>query len=141
MSHNERNFAERIRALGYRMTPQRQLILDAICEMGGHAPISEVYARVHEKSKLVDKATVYRTVNMLHENGLLVSAEINGTTTYEIAEDHPHHHLVCRMCGDVTTLQGHQFDSIVTELREKHGFLAELNHLTINGVCKGCFEK
>ena len=138
MSHNERNFAERIRQLGYRMTPQRQVILDSICEMGGHAPISDIYTRVHTKSSLIDKATVYRTVNMLHENGLLVSAEIHGATTYEIAEEQPHHHLVCRGCGDVTMLEDHHFGSLVTHLEAHHGFAAELNHLTINGMCSTC---
>ncbi len=138
MSHNEQNFADRIRALGYRMTPQRQLILDSICEMGGHAPISDIYARVNTKSKLIDKATVYRTINMLHENGLLVSAEINGATSYEIAEEKPHHHLVCRTCGDVRMLEDHHFEDLVEHLQTHHHFAAELNHLTINGLCASC---
>ena len=138
MSHNERNFAERIREMGYRMTPQRQLILDAICGMGGHASIAEIYGKVHELSPVIDRATVYRTINMLHENGLIVSAEIHGTTTYEIAEEDPHHHLVCRGCGHVTLLDNDHFSHLVQHLDQEHGFRAELNHLTISGLCSTC---
>lgn len=140
MSHIQQDFASRIRELGYRVTPQRQLILDAICETGGHATISEVYDRVTAKAPAINRATVYRTVNFLQELQLVVKAEIGGTVVYEIAAPTPHHHLVCRCCGHVQILADHHFAELSEHLLAEHGFTADINHLTIPGTCAGCRE-
>ena len=82
------------------MTPQRQMVLDAVCEIGEHARPEQVYELVQQKSPAVHRATVYRTLKLLCELGLVadtVTAE--GHLVYEIAGERPHHHLVCRCCG------------------------------------------
>lgn len=141
MSHKEQNFAARIREEGYRFTPQRQLILDALCDMGGHATVEEIYDRVSETTPAINLATVYRTVHFLEELRLVVSAEIKGSTVYEIAEPTPHHHLVCRCCGQVKALADHHFEELVEHLAEEHHFKAEIDHLTLSGVCQQCQEE
>lgn len=140
MSHKEQNFAARIREEGYRFTPQRQLILDALCDMGGHATVEEIYDRVSETAPSINLATVYRTVHFLEELRLVVSAEIKGKTVYEIADPTPHHHLVCHTCGQVRALADHHFDELVEHLAQEHHFRAEIDHLTIGGVCRDCQE-
>lgn len=138
MSHKEQNFAERIRQQGYRFTPQRQLILDALCERGGHATVEDIYEAVNATAPAINLATVYRTVRFLEELRLVVSADIQGDTVYEIARPTPHHHLVCRACGQVTVLADHHFGDLVEHLAEEHQFRAELDHLTIRGLCRDC---
>jgi Fur family ferric uptake transcriptional regulator len=138
MSHIERNFAERIREEGYRFTPQRQLILDALCGMGRHASVEEIYERIQALAPSVSLATVYRTVNFLESLHLVVSAEIQGETVYEIAPPTPHHHLVCRECGKVVTLADYHLEGLVRHLVEEHHFHAEIEHLTITGLCGAC---
>lgn len=138
MTHVEQNFAERIRERGYRYTPQRQLILDALCATGGHATVEDVYERVQARAATVNLATVYRTLNFLEELHLVFSAEIQGEKVYEIARPTPHHHLVCRRCGQVTTIADHYVDELVAQLAEEHDFEAEINHLAIPGLCGGC---
>jgi len=138
MTHVEQNFAERIREEGYRYTPQRQLILDALCSMGGHATVDEVYERVQDRAPTVNLATVYRTMNFLEELDLVVSADIQGQKVYEIARPTPHHHLVCRRCGQIRTIADHDLDELVARLAEEHDFEAEINHLAIPGLCGKC---
>jgi Fur family ferric uptake transcriptional regulator len=138
MSHDQQKFADQLRDKGYRLTLQRQLILDALCELGGHAAIGDVYDRVHAQSSAVDRATVYRTLHLFHELGFVVSADINGSTVYEIADHQPHHHLVCRECGHVTALHDHHFVALAEHLFQEHGFRADINHMTIDGVCHHC---
>jgi len=138
MSHLEQNYAQRIRELGFRLTPQRQLILDAVCDVGGHATATEIYNRVNLIAPAINRATVYRTLNFFREHRLVVSSEIEGKALYEIANPTPHHHLVCRCCGSVEPLADHHFQDLADHLLAEHGFVAEMDHLTITGVCEHC---
>jgi Fe2+ or Zn2+ uptake regulation protein len=140
MTHNKQNFAARIREEGYRFTPQRQLILDSLCSLGGHATVEQIYERVAATAPSINLATVYRTVSFLEELNLVVSAEIQGKTFYEIADATPHHHLVCRACGSVTQLADYHLHDLTEHLADEHDFRAELDHLVIRGLCRDCWE-
>jgi Fur family ferric uptake transcriptional regulator len=138
MSHQQQNFAKRIRQQGYRLTPQRQLILDTVCQAGGHATATEICRNVKRVAPAVNRATVYRTLNFFCQLRLLCSSEIAGKTVYEIADPVPHHHLVCRGCGHVAGLANHHFGELADHLLAEHQFEAELVHLTIPGLCADC---
>ena len=141
MTHNQLNYVERVHQQGGRMTPQRQLILDTICAIGQHTTANEIYDRVRTAAPHIDRATVYRTLAFFCELQILVSAEIDGKTVYEIAAPTPHHHLVCRQCGHVATLENHHLDQFVQYLIDEHHFQPEINHLTISGLCAKCLGK
>ena len=140
MSHNPQNFVQQLRELGYRVTPQRQLIMDTLCEMGGHATINQIYENVHDRAPAIDRATIYRTIHLFNEHQFVLSAVINGQTMYEIADAHPHHHLVCRSCQRVIPLADHHFHDLAQHLHEEHGFAADINHITLHGLCAACQE-
>lgn len=140
MSHNRLNYLQQIRALGYRLTPQRELILDTLCSMNGHATVHQIYERVRSQAPAINRATIYRTLAFFHQLQMVSESQINGTTVYEIAQEHPHHHLVCRCCSDVTVLDDYHFQALAQHLLQEHGFKAELDHLTISGVCTACQE-
>lgn len=140
MSHVQQNYAQRIREQGFRLTPQRQHILDALCEAGGHATATEVYERVQLISPAINRATVYRALSFFCDLRLVVSSEIGGKVVYEIADPTPHHHLVCRCCGGVEPLGDHHFQELAKHLSAEHGFEAEMDHLTISGVCAQCHQ-
>ena len=85
MSHNTWDYVTFLRERGYRMTPQRQIMMDAICEGGGHTTLPEIFERVQRKAPAINQATVYRTLHFLLNMGLIVKAEIApGETVYEI---------------------------------------------------------
>ena len=138
MSHHEQNFVAKLRELGHRVTPQRELILDTLCELDGHASIQQIYEQVHLKAPAIDRATVYRTIHLFQQYQWVVSADINGNTVYEIAHPTPHHHLVCRLCGKIAVLDNDPFQAMKTLLQCEFGFVVELNHLTLMGQCEQC---
>lgn len=128
----------RIRERGYRVTPQRQLVLTAVRESDGHVTAGEVTQRVRSAVPAINQATVYRTLDFLCSMRLVTRTEISGQSVYEYVADQPHHHLVCRGCGHEEELGDHHFSSLSDHLLAEHGFQAELDHLAISGLCAGC---
>ncbi len=138
MSHHEMEYEKRIRAQGYRLTPQRQAIMDALCAIGDHAGVNDVYERVHLASPAVDRATVYRTLHFFRELGLVTVSEMEGETVYEVAGPVGHHHLICTNCGREQTVRDADLQGLVDHLAARYGFAADLQHLVLPGVCAGC---
>ena len=138
MSHHEINYDQRIREQGYRLTPQREMIMNALCAIGDHATANQVYELVQAQTATIDRATVYRTLHFFHDLQLVSASEIDGETLYEISSTHPHHHLICRACGGEQTLDNTALAGLTADLDETYGFRAEFDHLVISGVCRGC---
>ncbi len=139
MSHNTWDYATYLRDRGYRMTPQRQIIMDAICEGRGHTSLSEILQRVQKKSAAINQATVYRTLHFLLETGLIVKAEVDpGEIVYEIAGQSPHHHLLCRACHHEIEIDAEPLADLQTAIQERHGFTVDANHWVITGLCARC---
>ena len=100
----ERPPRDRLRDSGYRLTPQRELILAAV-EKLGHATPDEVLAEVRQQSSAVNASTVYRTLEVLEGLGLVRHAHLSDRApTYHSVTDHEHFHLVCRNCGRVASV-------------------------------------
>jgi Fur family ferric uptake transcriptional regulator len=140
MSHHQIRYKEQIREQGYRLTPQRQIIMDALCGINDHATVNEVYERVQAQMPSIDRATVYRTLHFFRELCLVVATEMDGEMRYEVAGTTPHHHLICRICGAEQELSDKHLRDLVEHLQQEHGFTAEINHLVIPGVCQKCAE-
>ena len=139
MSHDTRDYASLMRERGFRVTPQRQLILDAVCEGEGHTTVEEIYERVQTKSPAISQATVYRTLDFLSELGLVTSAHIGRRQmVYEIAGEHPHHHLVCQVCGKVEEIGHELVKAFFDQIEHEHQFVVEMNHLMLTGLCQDC---
>lgn len=123
---------------GYRMTPQRQLILEAIRENGGHTTTEEIYEQVHAKAPAVNLATVYRTVDFLRELRLVTELHVGGKTYYEIVGDAPHHHLICRGCGYIEQIDHTLVETLFSKIEEDQKFMVETDHLALVGLCAHC---
>lgn len=120
------------------MTLQRQLVLDAVRDLAGHAAPGEIYDWVRQQAPAISRATVYRVLGFLCDLQLVARFDVDGTTTYELVGDQPHHHLVCQACGGIAHVTDALFDDLVVQLRERFGFHADLQHLALTGVCAGC---
>ena len=141
MTHTSLDLAAALHDRGARLTPQRQIILDTLCALGGHVTVAELYERVAADFPAIDRSTVYRALAFFVELGLVAAADIGGATVYEIAPregECEHHHLVCRGCGGVLHVSGATFDTLAAQLAADHGFAADLNSLTIHGRCREC---
>lgn len=129
---------ERLRGRGYRLTPQRELILGAV-ERLGHATPDEVLAEVRKQSSAVNVSTVYRTLEVLEQLGLVRHAHLSDRApTYHSVTDHEHFHLKCRNCGRVVSVDPEVAAPLVETLRREHGFVADVGHLTVHGHCETC---
>ena len=138
MSHQSIDYVARIHAHGYRMTPQREIVLDAVCEGDGHTNIDEIYQRVQARAPAINRSTVYRTLEFLQRLHLVVAADINGQTVYEIAQAQPHHHLVCLQCGAEIEIPHDDLQATIATILDKYGFEVETDHLVLTGYCKQC---
>ena len=137
---SESDWRERLRGSGYRLTPQRELILAAV-ERLGHATPDEVLAEVHARSEAVNVSTVYRTLEVLEELGLVRHAHLSDRApTYHSVRDHEHFHLVCRNCGRVVSVGPGMLTSLTERLRDEQNFAVDVGHLTVFGACVECPE-
>ncbi|MEP6665307.1 MAG: Fur family transcriptional regulator [Nocardioidaceae bacterium] len=129
---------ETLRAKGYRLTPQRQLVLDAVTELG-HATPEEAFSWVIERASGVNISTIYRTLELLEEVGLVKHAHLShGAPTYHAAAAPEHVHLICRRCGRITEVAPDAVAPLLDQLRTDEGFVADVSHLTVFGECKEC---
>lgn len=138
MSHFTIDYVQKIREQGYRMTPQRQIVLDTVCQQGGHATASQIYDLVNAQQPAINRATVYRILDFFCDLQLVAKAEIGGQTMFEVVGDSPHHHLICRHCEQVMSLAEYHFTELAEHLLVEHGFEADLSHLAITGLCAEC---
>ena len=132
------SWESRLRESGYRLTAQRRLVLEAV-ERLGHATPDEVYAEVRSHSGTVNLSTVYRTLELLDELGLIRHAHLTDRApTYHTTTDHEHFHLVCRRCGAVTSVAPDVLAPLAEQLRGENGFVIDVGHLTVFGHCEEC---
>jgi Fur family transcriptional regulator, ferric uptake regulator len=129
------DWRERLREKGYRLTPQRELILEAV-ERLGHATPDEVLAEVRTHSTAVNASTVYRTLEVLEELGLIRHAHLSDRApTYHSTREHEHFHLVCRNCHKVISVDPDVLSPLSERLVAEHGFTVDIGHLTVFGTC------
>jgi Fur family ferric uptake transcriptional regulator len=128
----------KLRGSGYRLTPQRELILAEV-ERLGHATPDEVLAEARAHSEAINASTVYRNLEVLEELGLVRHAHLSDRApTYHSVTDHEHFHLVCRNCGQVISVDPDVLSPLLDRLDDDHGFTADVGHLTVFGTCSSC---
>ncbi len=129
--------ADRLRRAGQRATPQRLVILGAL-RPGEHLSADEVFARVEPLLPGVNRSTVYRTLELFRDLGLVSETDLGAGVRQFEPLDGRHHHLVCHFCGARIELD----DALVAPLREaiqaRYGFAAGIDHLALFGRCAAC---
>ena len=130
-----------LRERGYRITPQRQLVYEAVVALG-HSTPEQLLAKVQSTAEGVNLSTVYRTLDVLEEVGLVTHTHLgHGSPTFHPATAAHHLHLVCRECGVVTEAEVALADELVGSLERAHGFDTDVNHFAIFGLCRSCRER
>jgi Fur family ferric uptake transcriptional regulator len=124
---------------GYRLTPQRIMIVSAIEDSDGHISAEEIYAQVAAKYPQVNVSTVYRTLELLKQLGLVTETDFGeGRVRYHPAGKGHHHHLVCQDCGAIIDLDESILSDLKSALLREYQFSADLRHLAIFGRCVKC---
>ena len=124
---------------GLRMTPQRLLILEVVSGMHGHISVEQVHQHVIEHFPDVHITTVYRTLEVLEELGIVRHTHFHdGVAQYQRTDEAPHHHLVCTVCHGDTELDVDILLPLAAEIERRYGFKSDLAHTAIVGVCQAC---
>jgi Fur family transcriptional regulator, ferric uptake regulator len=127
-----------LRARGYRLTPQRELVLSAVDQLE-HATPEEILAHVRVRAAGVNVSTVYRTLELLEDLGLVNHTHLgHGAPTYHSTAVPQHVHLMCRNCKKVMEIDPSTFDPVIDRLRSDLGFETDVQHLTVFGTCREC---
>ena len=128
-----------LREKGYRLTPQRMLVIESLHEADSHISAEEIYEQLHSRYPYSNISTVYRTLELLEELNLVTETNFGeGRVRYHVAEKGHHHHLVCRTCGKITDLDESVLYSLRDALFRDYDFDADLRHLAISGECSDC---
>ena len=127
---------------GYRLTPQRMLVIEGLHNADGHISAEEIYEQLHSRYPYGNISTVYRTLELLKELNLVTETDFgDGRVRYHVAGKSHHHHLVCHTCGRVMDLDESILYLLKDSLLRDYGFEADLRHLAISGECSNCRSK
>ena len=142
MHHYVKSSNEMLRKKGYRLTPQRHMILSVIQEADEHLSIDQILERVQERNPYVSLSTVYRTLELLRELGLVRENHLPGEQPhYETAESTEHHHLVCRRCRTIIHLEDNLLGNLHEQLQQQYAFHGLTLDLVAAGYCDACWKK
>lgn len=145
-SRDFENLKEELKKKGYKLTPQRRAIVDTIiANEGKHLTAEEIYDEVKIVCPEIGLATVYRTILLLEEMGIVYKLDLNdGCSRYELAhinETHRHHHLVCNNCGKVIEVQDDLLEDLEVQIEKVYKFKILDHSVKFFGVCDCCGEK
>jgi Fur family ferric uptake transcriptional regulator len=125
--------------MGYRLTPQRAMVVSAIENSEDHISAEEIYAQIVAKYPQVNISTVYRTLELLKKLALVTETDLGGgRVKFHPVEKGNHHHLVCQNCGAIIDLDDSVLASLKNTLLRQYDFAADLKHLAIFGLCANC---
>ncbi|MFC1997379.1 Fur family transcriptional regulator [Chloroflexota bacterium] len=128
-----------LRERGYRITPQREMVIGIIAHADHHMSAEEIYLEMGKQTQATNLATVYRTLDMLWEEGFARRNDLSeGKTLYATFKHGPHIHLVCRCCNQVMDTDPHILVPLGEELYARYSFKADLNHISVFGICVDC---
>ncbi|MBV8694468.1 MAG: transcriptional repressor [Chloroflexi bacterium] len=141
MHHYMNSSNELLRRRGYRLTPQRHMILSVIQETKEHLSVEQITERVQRRNPYVSLSTVYRTLELLRELGLVRESHLVGESPrYESADGHAHHHLVCRRCHMITHLDDTLLGNLHEQLQEQYHFHGLMLDMVAAGYCDACWQ-
>jgi Fur family ferric uptake transcriptional regulator len=127
-----------LRERGYRITPQREAIVAEVMRAEGHITPQAVARRVQRRMPAVNPSTVYRTLDLLEEVGVVQHSHVERGAEYHRTGEGDHVHLTCSRCGTEDDLSMVEADSLRSLIEQHRGFLPDLTHFAISGLCAAC---
>lgn len=127
-----------LRGRGLRMTPQRRAIVAEVMRAQGHISPTRIARKVQSEMPGVNASTVYRTLALLEEVGVLQHSHLETGAEYHRSEEAQHVHLTCHNCGRDDALSIEEARRLSALIHRHHGFEADLTHFAITGLCAEC---
>ncbi len=140
MTTPSRDLGQLLERHGVRATPQRILVLNELANEPDDATAQEIWGRLREGRHTTGLATVYRTLALFHEAGLIdaFSHHAGNEHCYRLCSETHHHHLLCERCHRVVEVEKCGLDGWVNKAAKRHGFVATDHRVEISGICSDC---
>ena len=136
------NNNQTVQMQGHFLTTQRRLLLELIRDTEGHLNAKELYQRARARDESIGPATVYRSLNLFKELGLVDQRRLGKVCCcYELKKSSEHQHLVCQRCGKVIEFQVPNFQKLIKTIRQEHNFKIIKAELCIEGYCEQCEQE
>ena len=131
---------EFLKARGFKMTPQRELIIRSFFELGKHVSVDELYQKVRSHDKAVGYSTVWRNLKLICRIGLAEEVNVgDGITRYDRVTKTPHGHLYCQKCKSFTEFDATAIVGIMNSVAKGNKFMADGFKIEIHGYCRNCY--
>ena len=139
----EQLFREQLGKKGLRLTSQRKLVLEILHHQEGPVSAEMVYDSVHQLDPQLDRSTIYRTLDLLKEFGIVQQIQSNDRSSYyeHTGTDQPHVHMVCQKCGKIFIADQKLFEKLQKSLEKQFGFIPDWSQMTIPGICETCRQQ
>ncbi len=124
-----------------RLTTQRQIILEELGKVTSHPTANEVYDMVRRRLPRIGLGTVYRNLELMADNGIILKLEVGGTQKRFDATVQPHYHIRCSSCGKVNDINIAVQEQINKVAEEASNYIILGHHIEFSGICKSCTEK
>ncbi len=125
--------------MGYRLTPQRMMVVEALHSADKHVSAEEIFTQLQARYPYANISTVYRTLDLLKELGLVAEISLgDGRVRFHPVDKGHHHHLVCQKCRRVVDIPEAALAPLAESLGREYGFKVELRHMAIFGLCAKC---
>lgn len=122
-----------------RLTPQRRAVVAALSEFDGHVTATQLVERCVERDPDFVPSTVYRTLDLLEDLGLITHIhDAEGREEFQPADEAPHAHLICRVCGATHEIGGDELGDFLGQIHRRYHFDVDVSHLSIFGRCESC---
>ena len=140
MVRQERIFSDFLRTKGLKLTNPRKTILYTVFATHEHFNVDELYDKIRKKHKNVSRATIYRTIPLLVESGLIKqSLRCMAKDHYEHTYGHQSHlHFICNKCRRIIEVESKDIEKILTRLAKEQEFTIEEFNIGAKGICKKC---
>jgi Fur family ferric uptake transcriptional regulator len=133
---------ERLHERGLRWTPQRRLLIEVLSRTDGHVTGAELVERCRAQDPETTPSTVYRTLDVLEDIGLIRHAHgLDGREEFHVRPAREHGHLHCAACQRAWEVEADEVAGLVAELQRARGFRVDLGHLSVVGICRDCGER
>ncbi len=136
----EKFFLKRLQECGFRLTPQREMVLAVLHRQAGFVTAETIYNQVLAISAAVNISTVYRTLELLEDFGLVAAIDAGeGQRQYGLLDvEAPHLHLLCSRCGRIEAVDLGRFETLMTRVAEQYGFKIDADQVCLAGLCQDC---
>ena len=143
MQEHEKIFGNFLKIKDLKLTKPRKIILDTVFATHEHFNVDELYDQIRKKHKDVSRATIYRTIPLLVESGLIKqSLRCLAKDHYEHTYGHGRHlHLICEKCGKIIEVESKEAERILNKLAKKHSFHIREFNIGAKGICNKCQKK